>query len=233
MAFWGRKFLMVVLRKFQAEGVSQLEKLRILLAHHGKAFGMAVGTHLLAGRTHAERHLYPAVVQLPAQVLLYLWSELLHVFLHHFIVDHYLKCRLVFHQVRVHVHHTSGIGALFFGKTGCEFTPVVVQVSFVDDVVFPLFGRLGRFSGLFRRLVLCRRLSGVRMADGYADASCLHDRCLFCCAGLCHEGGAGRRSLGCGNGLCGRLCGGGGTCRGCGLLRLCGGSRLHLAEYGL
>ena len=152
-----------MLREFQTEGVSQLEKLRVLLAHHGEAFGMTVGAHLFSGRTYAERHLYLAVVQLPAQVLLYLRSELLHVFLHHFVVYNNLECRLVFQQMRMHVHHPSGVGGLFFWQPCRKFSPIIVKVSFVDDVVFPLFCRCCRFGRLFSRLGWGARRFGMRM----------------------------------------------------------------------
>ena len=77
-------------------------------------------------------------MQLGAEMRFDVRSQLLHVLLHNVIVHSHFKRNSVFQQLRLHVHHAACVGCFFFRKAGGKFTPVVVEVFFIKDIIFPV-----------------------------------------------------------------------------------------------
>ena len=72
----------------------------------------------------------------------------------------------VIQQMRMHVHHSCGVSLLFLGQGGCKFTPVIVQIFFIENIIFVCGIVLGSGACRFCFLLLRGLLFVQRTAQG-------------------------------------------------------------------
>ena len=121
--------------KLQSEFVFQLQQGVVLLRHHLKFFDTAVCTNLLGGSADTYSHGYLTVFQTDTQVLLQPGNHRSKLFCNDFIIHNGFE-RGGVQQGDMHILHTFGDGYLLFGHASGVFLPVVIYISFIEDIVF-------------------------------------------------------------------------------------------------